>query len=325
MKAKAILILLGLLLSIPSSCQDKQKYSELINTAFRLYQNKDYLESGKMYSEAFNSFRFQVSINDRLVAACAYSLAKVPDSAFVQLYELGKDSNFIYYNHLLITPDLENLQSDNRWNELINIVRANNFKLNPRLDKSLVAILDTVEQDDQKYRLQLNDIEKKYGLESKELESLWKLILEKDSINIIKVTKVLDEYGWLGPTKIGIMGNSTLFYVIQHSDLNTQEKYLPMMREAVKKGDATPNNLAYLEDRVALRHGKKQIYGSQIGRDEITGEYYVRPLEDPDKVDIRREAVGLGKLQDYISNYGLTWNPEEYEKKLPEIEAKEIK
>jgi hypothetical protein len=121
------------------------------------------------------------------------------------------------------------------------------------------------------------------------------------------------------------MGNSTLFYVIQHSDLNTQEKYLPMMREAVKKGDATPNNLAYLEDRVALRHGKKQIYGSQIGRDEITGEYYVRPLEDPDKVDIRREAVGLGKLQDYISNYGLTWNPEEYKKKLPEIEAKEIK
>jgi len=132
-------------------------------------------------------------------------------------------------------------------------------------------------------------------------------------------------HGWLGSDIIGRLGNSTLFYVIQHSDLKTQEKYLPMMREAAQKGNASPNNLAYLEDRVALRQGKKQIYGSQMGRDEETGEYYVRPLEDPDNVDKRRKEVGLGKLQDYISHYGITWNPEEYKKKLPEFEAKEKK
>ena len=96
-----------------------------------------------------------------------------------------------------------------------------------------------------------------------------------------------------------------------------------MLREAVKKGNAQPAYLAMLEDRVALGKGEKQIYGSQIGHDQKTGEYYVSPLIDPDNVDKRREEVGLGPIQEYISNWGITWDVEEYKKKLPEIEAKQ--
>ncbi len=106
----------------------------------------------------------------------------------------------------------------------------------------------------------------------------WNFINEKDSINLIKIKKILDERGWLGSNIIGGQGNSTLFLVIQHSGLETEIKYLPMMREAVKEGNASADSLALLEDRVALRQGKRQIYGSQIGRDPETGEYYVSPL-----------------------------------------------
>lgn len=157
------------------------------------------------------------------------------------------------------------------------------------------------------------------------MKAHWKIINEKDSINLIKVKKILDERGWLGADIIGNQGNSTLFLVIQHSDIETQEKYLPMMREAVSKGNARASSLALLEDRVALRKGGKQIYGSQVGRDQETGEYYVLPLVDPDNVDKRRAEVGLGTIQDYISNWGMTWDVEEYKKKLPEIEAKQKK
>lgn len=94
------------------------------------------------------------------------------------------------------------------------------------------------------------------------------------------------------------------------------------MREAVKNGNANGADLALLEDRVALRTGKKQIYGSQIWRDPETGKFHVMPLDDPDNVDERRAAVGLGKLQDYISIWGVKWDAEEYKKELPEIEAK---
>jgi hypothetical protein len=120
----------------------------------------------------------------------------------------------------------------------------------------------------------------------------------------------------LGVDSIGIQGNMTLFLVIQHSNLITQEKYLPMMREAVKKGNAVGSSLALLEDRVALGLGKKQIYGSQIGRDPATGNWYVLPLEDPDNVNSRRKQVGLPDIEDYLRNWGLKWDVESYKKEV---------
>ena len=95
------------------------------------------------------------------------------------------------------------------------------------------------------------------------------------------------------------------------------------MREAVKKGTAAAGNLALLEDRVALGQGKKQIYGSQIGRDQDTKLYYVQPLSDPDNVDKRRAEVGLPPLADYVANWQIKWNVEQYKKDLPAIEKQE--
>ena len=204
----------------------------------------------------------------------------------------------------------------------MDIVKANKAEAEKDLDKPLVAILDTIYLEDQTYRKQLREIEAKYGRQSDEMKAHWQLIHEKDSINLVKIKKILDERGWLGPKIIGNQGNSTLFLVIQHSDLEAQEEYLPMMRDAVKKGNANPGNLALLEDRVALRKGEKQIYGSQVGRDPETGEYYVLPLIDPDNVDKRRAEVGLGKIQDYISHWNLIWNVEEFKKKQKEEDAK---
>ena len=88
------------------------------------------------------------------------------------------------------------------------------------------------------------------------------------------------------------------------------------------KGNARASSLALLEDRIAIGKGEKQIYGSQVGRDQETGEYFVLPLIDPENVDQRRAEVGLGTIQYYISNWGMTWDVEEYKKQLPEIEAK---
>lgn len=151
---------------------------------------------------------------------------------------------------------------------------------------------------------------------------MWKTINEKDSINLIKVKRVLDTRGWLGPDVIGETGNSTLFLVIQHSDIETQEKYLPMMREAVANGKAYGSSLALLEDRILLRRGKKQIYGSQISMTP-ENKHYVQALEDPDNVDKRRASVGLGPIADYVAHWNMTWDVEQYKKEQAEREAKE--
>ena len=92
------------------------------------------------------------------------------------------------------------------------------------------------------------------------------------------------------------------------------------MREAVEKGNARASSLALLEDRVALRQGKKQIYGSQVWK--LDGKWYVQPLEDPENVDKRRAEVGLQPLNEYTQYFGFTWSVEDYYKTLPDQEEK---
>lgn len=323
MKKTTLLTIIGFLIFNLSFGQENEKYSELINEAWKLYETKEYLNSAEKYSEAFSVLENKASTSDRYNAACSWALAKEIDSSFVQLFKIAEKGNYSNYGHITTDTDLSNLYSDKRWSEIAELIKVNKEKEEENYDKPLVSILDTIYKEDQTYRREIKGIEEKYGRESEEMKKQFKLILEKDSINLIKVQKILDERGWLGTDLIGVQGNSTLFLVIQHSPLEVQEKYLQMMREAVSKGNARARSLALLEDRVALRKGERQIYGSQIGRDQVTGEYYVSPLIDPDNVDKRRSEVGLGKLEDYVSHWGITWDIEKYKIQLLELEAKQ--
>mgnify|MGYP001627282963 CR=1 FL=1 len=320
---KLTLILLFIFTTTVTFGQDIPKaYHDLVKVADSLYNAKEFRKSADKYSEAFKSNGWKALSNHRYNAACSWALAAVPDSAFFQLERIATKANYTNYRHITTDPDLLSLHNDQRWDPLIAIIKQNKEKEEADFDWELVAILDTVFMDDQKYRIQMEEIGQKYGWESKEMEDHWKVINEKDSINLTKIKAILDRYGWLGADVVGWQGSMTLFLVIQHADLATQEKYLPMMRAAVKDGKALGSNLALLEDRVAIRQGKRQLYGSQIGRDPETQEYFISPLEDPENVDKRRAGVGLGPLADYVSNWQIKWDVEQYKKDLPKLEEK---
>ncbi len=183
-------------------------------------------------------------------------------------------------------------------------------------NKALASALDSIYYADQNGRMKIDSIEKQYGPRSAEMMALWEDIQYHDSINVIRVTALLDTYGWPGKDEVGETAASAVFLVIQHADLKVQEKYLPLMREAVKQKKVWPQQLALLEDRIAVRNGKKQIYGSQLSGDG-SGTYQIDPLEDPRNVDKRRAAVGLGPLADYLKRWNIVWDAEEYIKNAP--------
>lgn len=178
----------------------------------------------------------------------------------------------------------------------------------------LVATLDSIYNDDQLLRLKLDTLEKQYGQQSDEVKQVWEEVDKLDAKNIVKVKRIIDEYGWLGPDKIGERGNSTLFLVIQHSDFETQKKYLPIMQEAAKRGDVYPADLAYLEDRIAVNKNLPQPYGSQLGFNEEINAFFLFPLEDPDSIDERRASVGLGPIAEYLLIWDLNWDLKQYKK-----------
>ncbi len=299
--------------------QLSKEYSEYIKKAEEAYAAKDYKASANHYSKAFEANGWKGTATDRYNAACSWSLAGNADSSFFQLERLVTKMNYTNLGHITSDTDLETLHKDKRWNDIVATVKQNKDKAEEGMNKPVIAILDTVFKEDQSYRMQIDGVVAKYGRDSKEVKDLWKTIEEKDAVNLKKVLAILDKYGWMGPDEVGPQGSQTIFLVIQHADLDIQQKYLPVMREAVRNRKAQPSALALLEDRVALRQGKRQIYGSQIGMDK-DGKAFVSPLEDPDNVDKRRAEVGLGPLADYAGKWQIIWDVEAYKKALPELE-----
>jgi hypothetical protein len=313
-----------LLLVIQASSQTSAGYTENIRKAWDLYNKKDYLNSAKTYSLAFALNGGKGTQDDRYNAACSWALAGNADSAFHYLFGAAEKNNYDNYGHITTDSDLNSLHADPRWPKVLSIVTKNKEKTEANYIKPVVAVLDTVYLDDQKTRKGIVELIQKQGMQSDTVKKRLAEMHYYDSINLLKVQKLLDEYGWLGFDKIGRVGALTIFLVIQHSDLAVQQKYLPMMREAVKNKQAIPANLALLEDRVALREGRKQIYGSQIGSDS-TGKPFLEPIEDPDHVDDRRKAVGLGTLSDYLKQFGLEMDMDKFKKEWKEMEERKKK
>lgn len=184
--------------------------------------------------------------------------------------------------------------------------------------------LDSIDVEDQRYRAQQEYIAGTAGGESAAMQALLDSMQYADSLNMIAVARIIDAYGWLGADAIGADANTTLFMVIQHSPLSNQQKYLPLMRRAVAEGKARGGSLALLEDRVALREGRKQRYGSQLSWNMNTNVYYVLPIDYPDSVDLRRAGLGLPPMATYILDCcNLVWDVEAYKKDIRSLKVKE--
>lgn len=188
---------------------------------------------------------------------------------------------------------------------------------NEALAKELEAMLEK----DSKHRREVIALIDELGNDDPKVRTKWDEINEVDSLHTIRVNEILDEHGWLGADVVGSKGNVALFLIIQHAKLDVQVRRLPMIRQAVKDGKARSENLALLEDRVATKTGKKQIYGSQLWNDKETGELYVLPMIAPEKVNERRASVGLGTIEEYIAYWNLKWDVEAHKKRVAAWEA----
>lgn len=319
---KFLTLLLSLWICVTNArAQDNDAYKRLEQHATTYYRQGDFKRSAETLESAIALKGDKCGYMEVYNAACSWARAGQADKAFKHLNYLAgsimsdpggilgkKHMDPLFY---MFDRDLKPLYDDKRWDEFI-------VRLQKRR-KPLVNMLDSIYLNDQRGRQQIREVEKTYGHNSKEMEELGTKIQRSDSINLAKVLKIIDSIGWPGPDTIGERGSKTLFLVIQHSDRQTQERYLPVMRQAVKDGHAEGSALALLEDRVALAQGKRQLYGSQVSRG-TDGKWYLLPLQDPDSVDIRRRSVGLGRISYYLKNWGMTWDVEAYKKQLPELD-----
>lgn len=127
-------------------------YYNLVKKADSLYDAKDFKNSADKYSEAFKVNDWKGLTKDRYNAACSWAMASVADSAFLQLTIIVSEANYANYGHIVTVPDLNSLHNDKRWNPLLEKIRQNKDKSEANLNKPIVAILDSIYIEDQKYR-----------------------------------------------------------------------------------------------------------------------------------------------------------------------------
>lgn len=297
-----------------------QSYRAVVRVADSLYGVKDYERSTEVYARAFAMKKDVAS--DLYNGACAAALAGKRDRAFEWLNgAIGLGWSNV--GHLRKDSDLVSLHDTKAWAKLVDDLQRKVDLIESKYNKPLQQELLAIYEDDQRIRNAYVGALRKAETPKHVTDSLRKVVIYKDSINLIKVTKILDQHGWLGPDVVGEQATMALFLVIQHSDLPVQEKYFPMIKKAAAEKRVNRQAFALLEDRIAVRQGRKQIYGSQIGTDEKTGKSYLFSIEDPFHVDKRREEIGLEPLADYVKKWDIVWDPKTHALENRTVPSKE--
>jgi hypothetical protein len=166
----------------------------------------------------------------------------------------------------------------------------------------LVKELENIFHTDQLYRLKLDSLYRMGSTNQELMSSLSDSVLYYDTINIERVTKIIDKFGWPGIDDVGENGNLTVFVVIQHADLAIQKKYLPQLKRSIKQYQSRPEYYGYLIDRIRTDEGKKQIYGTQLTMNEKNNKYELLPVKNPRTLNKRRKKLGMSTIEQYLKD-----------------------
>ena len=135
-----------------------------------------------------------------------------------------------------------------------------------------------------------------------------------DSLRTARLREIVRTHGWPGRSLVGEDGARAALLILQHSGSTTfQRALLPELVSAAEQGEVGKGDVAMLTDRVLVREGRPQRYGSSFSMHD--GRLVPDPIEDLAGLEARRAAVGLPTMAEYVRMLGelyrvpVTWPP----------------
>jgi len=112
-----------------------------------------------------------------------------------------------------------------------------------------------------------------------------------DSVNMIKLLDLINQFGFPDEKKVGYVGYESAFFIILHMDQDLDNKILgSILRTALEHGELTPSWYAWVVDR-------RRAWGPK----KLRPYYYKLPHKSLDSltrqevevVNLRRDSIGL--------------------------------
>ncbi len=127
-------------------------------------------------------------------------------------------------------------------------------------------------------------------------------IIQIDAASTAYMQELLAQYDWIDSHRFGLAIAKHAWLVVQHADRHPefQQLALERMEAYLDNQGVRQRDYAYLWDRVAVNHDRKQRYGTQPDWQCKDGKMQLQPLEDPETVDQRRAEMGLGPVQEEL-------------------------
>ncbi len=119
--------------------------------------------------------------------------------------------------------------------------------------------------------------------------------------NARRLRRIIESVGWPGTDLVGPEGADAAWIILQHAIAQPDllRRALPLLEDAAREGRASPRHAALLEDRIRFFEGRPQRYGTQFDWD-AEGNLSPGAVEDPQRLEERRQAVGLPPLAEQM-------------------------
>lgn len=126
----------------------------------------------------------------------------------------------------------------------------------------------------------------------------WEEMRRIDEENTAWIRELVTEVGWIDRERFGDLAAGAAWLFVQHSgDVPLMMGALPRVKE-----HGSPGHYALLYDRLTLRLGGEQRYGSQLQRTP-EGTWALAPIETLEGIDELRASMGLSTLKENFERF----------------------
>ncbi|MFA6922882.1 MAG: DUF6624 domain-containing protein [Bacteroidales bacterium] len=114
-----------------------------------------------------------------------------------------------------------------------------------------------------------------------------------DKTNTEEFEKIISKIGWPSKSKVGKIASDYAWVLIQHTKDNKLANKALILMKNLPAGEQDWNKISKTIDRIRVKKGQPQLYGTSFKIDIKTKKLSVDTIYDIKNIDKRRKKIGL--------------------------------